>query len=98
VTDEELRNVLEGEATRKLDEADAGTGAYGHEWYEYKRSVIRSARSRIIDPPDGRIPGMTPWAKERMAYMRANQMHDPELMDPGDRCIPRGILGEMLPT
>lgn len=98
VTDQELRAVLEEEATRKLDAADAGTGAYGHEWYEYKRNVIRAAPSLIVDPPDGRIPAMTPWARDRIAHMRARQMHDPESMDPGDRCISRGILGEMLPT
>lgn len=98
VTDDELRTVLEEEATRKLDASDAGTGAYGHEWYEYKRNVIRNAPSLIIAPPDGRIPAMTPWAKDLTASMRARQMHDPDAMDPGDRCISRGILGEMLPT
>lgn len=98
VSDDELRAVLEEEATRKLEASDAGTGAYGHEWYEYKRQVIRSAPSLVIQPPDGRIPAMTPWARERTAYMRAHQMHDPESIDPGDRCISRGILGQMLPT
>jgi hypothetical protein len=98
VSEEELRAVLEEEASRKLEAADAGTGAYGHEWYEYKRNTIRRAPSLIIEPPNGRIPAMTPWANERAAYLRARQMHDPETMDPGDRCISRGILGMMLPT
>jgi hypothetical protein len=98
VSDEELRTVLEDEASRKLDASDAGTGAYGHEWYEYKRNTIPRVPSLVVEPPDGRIPALTPWARERSAYLRARQMEAHENMDPGDRCISRGILGMMLPT
>ena len=98
VSDAELKAVLEEEASRKLEAADAGTGSYGHEWFEYKRNVIGSAPSLIVEPKDGRVPAMTPWAKERSAYMRAHMADAPETIEAGDRCVSRGILGMMLPT
>src|SRR5437762_2529 len=98
VSEAELNAVLEEEAQRKLDAADRGTGAYGHEWYEYKRHQLGSAPSLIVEPKDGRIPEMTPWGKEKAAFMRARLSDSFEYMDPGDRCISRGILGMMLPT
>jgi hypothetical protein len=98
VSDEELKAVLEEEATRKLEAADRGTGAYGHEWYEYKRNKIPAAASLIVEPTNGRIPEMTPWGKQKAASVRARQTDSYAFMDPGDRCISRGILGMMLPT
>jgi hypothetical protein len=94
----ELQTVLEEEAGRKLENADRGTGAYGHEWYEYKRHELGTALSLIVEPPDGRIPAMTPWAKQKSAETRARAFDSYAFMDPGDRCISRGILGMMLPT
>lgn len=99
VTEAELQAALAEEADRKLETVDTGTGSYGHEWFEYKRNTIGQTRlSLIISPENGRIPPMTPWARERAAYLRDRQMHDPETIDPGDRCISRGVLGQMLPT
>ena len=98
ISEEELKAVLEEEAERKLEAADRGVGAYGHEWYEYRRSQMGSALSLIVQPPDGRLPPMTPWAKEKTAFMRAHSNESYEFLDPGDRCISRGILGMMLPT
>lgn len=99
VTDAELQAALAEEADRKLETVDAGTGSYGHEWFEYKRTTIgQTPLSLIVSPENGRIPPMTPWARERSAYLRERQMHDPETIDPGDRCISRGMLGQMLPT
>lgn len=98
LSDAEVKAVLEEEASKKLEAADAGTGSYGHEWFEYKRNVIRSAPSLIVEPKDGRIPAMTSWAKERSSFMRANMPNDPESIEAGDRCVSRGILGMMLPT
>jgi hypothetical protein len=99
VTAEELQAALAEEADRKLETVDAGTGSYGHEWFEYKRQTIGQTRlSLIVSPANGRIPAMTPWAAKRAADLRDRQMDDPETIDPGDRCISRGVLGQMLPT
>jgi hypothetical protein len=95
---EQLQTVLEEEAGRKLENSDRGTGAYGHEWYEYRRHELGTALSLIVDPPNGKIPAMTPWAKQKTAEERARTFDSYAYMDPGDRCISRGILGMMLPT
>jgi hypothetical protein len=95
---DEVQTVLEEEAGKKLENSDRGTGAYGHEWYEYKRHELGTALSLIVDPANGRIPAMTPWAKQKTAEMRARAFDSYEFLDPGDRCISRGILGIMLPT
>jgi hypothetical protein len=95
---EQLQTVLEEEAGRKLENSDRGTGAYGHEWYEYRRHELGTALSLIVAPPDGKIPPMTPWAKQKTTEMRARTFDSYAFMDPGDRCISRGILGMMLPT
>jgi hypothetical protein len=44
ISKEELKAVLEEEADRKLEGADRGVGAYGHEWYEFNRNVERFTR------------------------------------------------------
>ena len=98
ISEAELKAVLEEEADRKLDAADRGVGAYGHEWYEYNRNHVGSAASLIVEPADGKLPAMTPWAKEKTAFMRTHWGDSYEYIDPGDRCISRGILGMMLPT
>lgn len=56
------------------------------------------APSLIVQPADGRIPALTPSAKEQVAFNRAHEFDSWVNMDPGDRCLFRGILGNMLPT
>jgi hypothetical protein len=99
VSDEELNDVLREEAQRKVDGAlTAGVGSYGREWYEYKEGRIDRRPSLVVDPPDGRIPPLTSWAREKTAFVRAHATDSYEFLDPGDRCVTRGILGMMLPT
>jgi hypothetical protein len=98
ISREELQAVLEEEADQKIDGADRGVGSYGHQWYEFDRNRIGSALSLIVTPADGRIPAMTPWAQDKAAFIRSHRGDSYEYMDPGDRCISRGILGMMLPT
>jgi len=99
VSDEELSDVLRQEAQKKIDGAlTAGVGSYGREWYEYREGNISARPSLVVDPPDGRIPALTPWAKEKAAYVRGHATDSYDFLDPGDRCVTRGILGMMLPT
>lgn len=96
---EEIRAALEKAALEKVDGVlTQGVGSYGEEWYEYRRGTIAMAPSLIINPKSGRVPPMTAWGKERVAYTEAHERESYELMDPGDRCISRGLLGQMLPT
>jgi hypothetical protein len=98
-SDEELRAVLQESVNTKIESADSGLGAGPAHWYEPKKEKTNYAVNWLIkDPPDGRLPAMTPWATERLKHARARQFDSWEYFDPGDRCIDRGILGNMLPT
>ncbi len=55
--------------------------------------------SRIVDPPDGRFPPLTPEGERRKAALRAaeSRMAGPEDSPLYTRCVSRGVLS-MLPT
>ncbi len=62
------------------------------------RGVVRKANpSRVIDPPDGRIP-YQPWARDKHANLRANADNPtrPEHIDTQTRCLPDGALRDLL--
>lgn len=73
---------------------DPGTGNYnqfwivGRDWHDRRTSLIQ-------DPPDGRMPPMTPEAQKRraeeFAERRAHQFEDPETFPLGERCVHFGI-------
>jgi hypothetical protein len=83
----------------------AETGAGPTHWYEH----LQGKGSRpwlIIDPPDGRLPAMTPQAQKREAAIavlndarngegRADSWLDRSMYD---RCITRGLPGSMMPA
>ncbi len=94
VGDEELAALLEERAKRNVERAPTiggETGAGPVHWYEFWNA--KSARtSRIIDPPDGRVPPLTPEAQKReAARAAANRGRGPadswEDRSLGDRCI-----------
>jgi len=73
-------------------------GNYNQFWFDRGTTIVGTRRtSRIVDPPDGRLPALTPEAERRGAspealrVVRANRGVVPpeswEDMDPGDRCI-----------
>jgi hypothetical protein len=92
--DEELAAVLEERAKRNAARAPTiggETGAGPTHWYEFWNA--KSTRtSKIIDPPDGRVPALTPEAQKRIAARAAalkgrgpaDSWTDRSL---GDRCI-----------
>src|SRR5262245_37870565 len=94
VGDEELAELLAERARRNVERAPTiggETGAGPTHWYEFWNA--KSARtSRVIDPPDGRVPPLTPEAQKRQAALRAaargrgpsDSYTDRSL---GDRCI-----------
>jgi hypothetical protein len=96
----ELRAVLERLAKRRAEAGDTagGTGAGPVHWYEYKPGHVELATSLVVEPKDGRVPPMTPMAKEKVSAIRARAEESYEFMETGDRCVSRGILGDMLPT
>lgn len=84
------------------------TGNGPEHWYEFGQAVPTGQTSLVIDPPDGRIPPLTPEAeKKRREFdlsMAGVAKDEPrpggwlETSDPWLRCITRGLPGMFHPT
>jgi hypothetical protein len=78
--------------------------AYNDFWWDWGENIAATRRtSLVIDPPDGRIPALTPAAQARAdARAQYRQMHPadgPEDRNLSDRCINWPSAGPpMLPT
>jgi hypothetical protein len=106
---EELAQWLEEQAAEQARTAPLGGGATGGgpvHWYEWwGRQSPRT--SLVIDPPDGRVPSLTPAAEARETRLKdewaqrlgergpADSWEDRELWD---RCIMRPITNAILPS
>jgi hypothetical protein len=67
-------------------------------WFE--RSAPQRQASLIVDPPNGRLPAMTPAAQQRVAERRARENGDSASYTDftlTERCITRGLVGSILP-
>jgi hypothetical protein len=94
LTATERQGLLQRDAERRVGQS---AQSYLQDWYEFRLDKVSEATSLIVDPPDGRLPPMTEWAAQRKVFIQEHQMDSYELLDPGDRCITRGLLGMMLP-
>jgi hypothetical protein len=78
-----------------------GTGTYNAFYREYGTTVVRTRRTSIvIDPPDGRIPPLTPAASaiRRDRLERLKRFAHPEDLGLQDRCLAFSTAGPpMLP-
>jgi hypothetical protein len=101
--DEELAALLAERARRNVERAPTiggETGAGPVHWYEFWNSTS-TRPSRIIDPPDGRVPPLTPQARQRQAALAAarrgrgpaDSWEDRNL---SDRCLGRGVPGTLV--
>ncbi len=86
------------EVTESVDRGEDGApGFYNNLWLDRGTTVVGTRRtSLVIDPPDGRIPALTPAARERVAARAAlNQRitEGPEDRSLSERCILRGNAG-----
>jgi hypothetical protein len=80
----------------------AGSGPPGH-WGERGKPTRQT--SLVVDPPNGRIPPMTPEGERRTAAIPASRYYDnsgagvfngPDDLSVYDRCITRGLIGSMV--
>jgi hypothetical protein len=96
LTDEEFTGRAQERATaRKVD--NARTGTFRNE--EGTRDF--GYTSLVIDPPDGRIPAITPEARARPAVRGTSGVGPFNTIDDfslWDRCITRGLTGSWLPV
>jgi hypothetical protein len=85
--------VQRNNADRRDGSAEADVGrAYNNFWYDRGTKVIPALRtSLIVDPPDGRVPPLTPAAQQRVAAQaEARRLHPsdgPEDRALTERCI-----------
>jgi hypothetical protein len=66
--------------------------AYNESWYDRGTNVVGDRRtSLIVDPPDGRVPPLTPEAQKRvdadLAYSKLHPADGPEDRPLAERCI-----------
>ena len=103
--DYEKRTLIENNRDRRDGSAEADvTRAYNDFWWDRGTKVVVTRRtSLVVDPPDGKIPPLTPEAQKRAAARaEARRLHPadgPEDRPLGERCILFGGGGApMLPT
>jgi len=91
--DYEARFLRENNRDRRDGTAEADVGrAYNEFWYDRGSHIVESRHtSLIIDPPDGKIPALTPEAQKRQAalaeYRRQHPGDGPEDFSLANRCI-----------
>ena len=105
VADYEKRRLGEMNMDRRDGGAEADvTRAYNDFWWDRGTKVVVTRRtSLIVDPPDGKIPSLTPAAQRRVAdraeARRLRPADGPEDRSLGERCILFGAGGvPMIPT
>ena len=75
-------------------------GFYALYWWDWHWSdpVGGDWPALLVEPKSGKMPPQTEQSRNTAAYMREH-LHDTYAnMEPGDRCISRGVLGMMLPA
>ena len=110
LSEEEMAARLREVARRARDDrndrtklAEDQTGDGPEHWYEQGKTISRRT-SLIIDPPDGRLPPLTPDGEKRLADQRtrgsfAKRLWEgPEALDLRDRCITRGVPNTWFPS
>lgn len=81
-------------------ENSRGVGAYANYWFDWywKEPAGVDALALLIEPASGKVPEMTPKAKQSVAYHREHLHDSYSTMESGDRCVSRGTYGIMMPT
>ena len=96
LTDEDVANIVAQSAqfTQLLSERGIGgnTGTYDEFWFDFGTDVSADRRtSLVVDPPNGRVPPLTPTAQKRVAARRAYLRDHPadswEDRNIAERCI-----------
>lgn len=100
VLSEEERSAIDTRAIQNADRPPrpGDTGAYNSFWME--NGVALNQTSLIVDPPDGRLPPLTPEARKREAALEAARRAPPgshEDLNLFERCLSRGMPGAMMP-
>jgi hypothetical protein len=99
LTNEEVAG-LEKQAASPVDgpRRQGDPGSYNAFWLERGTRVIGTRRtSLVVDPPDGRIPPLTPEGRSRAAAWAVRGTDSWESRSLYERCITRGLPASMIP-
>jgi hypothetical protein len=103
------KSVLSSEEAARLEKETAATrvdstpkegdvGSYNQFWFDQGTKVVKTRQtSLVVDPPDGRVP-VLPAAEAKRDYNLAHTTDSYEYMSTWDRCITRGVPGDMFPA
>ncbi|HXD75320.1 MAG TPA: hypothetical protein VN628_16345 [Vicinamibacterales bacterium] len=97
--EEQVAKDLSEKPESKFEEDEAANNAPRH-WLE-RGTKLSHATSLVIDPPNGRLPALTPAGQARAALGRARffrQNDAAEFHSYYDRCITRGVISSILPA
>jgi len=97
---EEARRAAAAAAANATRTGAAPIGPPDH-WGENSPQPVRQT-SFVIDPPNGRIPAVTPEGQKRAAgrdrgSFGSGPFNGPDDLTNFDRCISRGVVGSLLP-
>jgi hypothetical protein len=100
LNDEEFAKKQERDS-RTRTAAETAVGSFRGDGAWLNKSFRQT--SLIVDPPDGRMPALTPEAEKRRAprdqgTFGAGPFDSPDDFTLYDRCITRGIVGSVLPV
>ncbi len=96
---EQVAKDLNERPESTFEQDEAANNAPRH-WLE-RGTKLSHATSLVIDPPDGRLPALTPDGQRRQAQNRARfflQNDAAEFHSYYDRCITRGVVSSILPA
>ena len=101
LSDEAVSQRRQATSDALFGERDGDTGFYNEFWFEYGQDTNRT--SLVIEPPNGKLPDMTPDAQQEAADVMATRGRAAVAPDTYtdlsvyDRCITRGLPGSMMP-
>jgi hypothetical protein len=100
---EELAAIKQAVQKRTLETFQGPLHAPEHFWQDDLNLTKGNQAWFVVDPPDGKIPPLTPEARQRAAARaEARRGHGPadswEDLTLYDRCITRGLPGSMMPA
>jgi hypothetical protein len=102
--EEQFRKQAEADSEEVVSKGTATINPPGY-WVEHTKPNAQT--SLVVDPPDGRIPALTPDGQKRLKALRGGLgpgEHFPAVVNSWEdfdiysRCISRGMLSSMLPT
>jgi hypothetical protein len=100
LSDEEAAQLEQQAAANRVDRPprEGDVGNYNQAWFDSGTKVVKTRQaSLVVDPPDGKVP-LKPEAEAKRDYNLAHTTDSYEYMSMWDRCITRGVPGDMFPA